>query len=149
LSGGKRRGGLGDFREGLTDGIDEEGWSEFEEGWRRRWCFGAHGRCRPGDLPVVLQRRGQPVDVQYDKVKLVAVSTSFGDASMRRIGRPTPAAACVSGLADGDGAQRQGEAEQGTQGPTAALFLGARVRALAWHARRGVAPAPRTLLCLA
>jgi hypothetical protein len=86
LSGGKRRGGLGDFREGLTDGIDEEGRPEFEEGRRSRWCFGAYGRRRPGDLPVVLRRRGQPADVQYDEAKLVAGSTCFGDASMRRIG---------------------------------------------------------------
>jgi hypothetical protein len=35
------------------------------------------------------------------------------------------------------------------QGPLVALFIGVRVRALAWHARRGVAVVPRTLLCTA
>jgi hypothetical protein len=39
LSGGGRRGGLGDLREGLTDGIDEEGRPESERGGEM-WATG-------------------------------------------------------------------------------------------------------------
>jgi hypothetical protein len=45
LSGGKRRGGVGDLREGLTDGIDEEGRPESERGGRLRGYRG--GRLVP------------------------------------------------------------------------------------------------------
>jgi hypothetical protein len=48
--------------------------------------LGAHEWHHPGDLPVVLRRRGQPADLQYDEAKLVVGTTCFGNASMRRIG---------------------------------------------------------------
>jgi hypothetical protein len=59
LSGGKRRGGLGDLREGLTDGIDEEGRPESSGGRRTaapacvpmgaafQWIFGGQNQL-PG-----------------------------------------------------------------------------------------------------
>jgi hypothetical protein len=62
--------------------------------------------------------------VLYDEAKVVAGSTCFGDASMCRI-RCQHRRWLVSGLADGDDVQRQGEEEQGAGASGGALYRGA------------------------
>jgi hypothetical protein len=84
LSGRKTTGGLGDFREGLTDGINEEGRAESERSGRRRRFRG--GRLGPSSdgAHVAFRRRGGAADVRLGVANFTASLIGSGERPRRR-----------------------------------------------------------------